>query len=438
MTLNTQKSLLLGLFIFSMFFGAGNLIFPPQLGVMSAEHSWVALAGFTMTAVIFVMLALITVIKTNGLENLAGRVHPVFATIFVILIYLSIGPCLAIPRTASTSFEMLATPFLAGDTSTLFGMSKATVLQALYSLGFFAIAFSIARKPSQLSRILGRFLTPTLLTLIFILFMAVFVGPYDVPGVANATYAASPFTKGFLDGYQTMDAIAALNFGLLVVLNLKGMGVTEEKDMVRETIRGGIIAGVCMFAIYAMLTYIGMQAGGTFTGLENGANTLTQVAQNKFGTGGLILLGAIFFIACLNTCTSLLSACSSYFSGLLPKMSYMQWLVLFTVSSMIVSNAGLTNILKFSIPVLVAIYPIALVLIVLGLFQRFFTHHRYVYVVSILFTGVLSIMSGLKVAGIPMPVLEYLPLYRQDLFWVIPAIVGAAIGYVMPKQTVKA
>lgn len=422
--LTKKNRILVGLTLFSMFFGAGNLIFPPFLGAMAGTNTWVAMSGFALTAVCFPILGVIAVAESGGLTALGNRVHPRFASVFTLLIYLSIGPCLAIPRTASTSFEMAVTPFV----------DAGPGIQLLYSIIFFGIAFLVALRPDKLTQRLGKILTPCLLTLIIILFIGCMIRPAGPYGIPTEAYGNNAFTKGFLEGYQTMDTIAGLNFGLIIALNIIALGVKEEAGVVKETIRAGMIAGGILLAVYAALAHIGAMAGGNLGQMDNGATTLTVLARYLFGNVGMMLLGLIFFIACLNTCIGLLSCCSNYFCTILPAPGYAGWVAIFALASMVVSNAGLNRILEISVPVLNAIYPIAIVLIVLALIHKKIRRFPQVYPCAVSLTGVVSVVSALRQSGIRLPVLasvvEHLPLFSVGLEWIVPAIAGTVVGMV--------
>lgn len=423
--LTIKNRILVGLTLFSMFFGAGNLIFPPFLGAMAGENTWTAMAGFALTAVGFPILGVAAVAESGGLTALGSRVHPRFAFVFTLLIYLSIGPCLAIPRTASTSFEMAVKPF----------MEAGAGAQLLYSAVFFGIAFLVALKPDRLTQRLGKVLTPCLLVLIVILFLGCLIHPAGAYGTPQGQYAAGPFSKGFLEGYQTMDTIAALNFGLVIALNIRALGVKQDAGVVKETIKAGGIAGVIMLLVYGALAHIGAMTGGRLGQMENGAGTLTALARYLFGNTGMVLLGVIFFIACLNTCVGLLSCCGNYFSTILPRPGYVGWVAVFALASMAVSNAGLNKILEVSVPVLNAIYPVAIVLIVLALVHRWIRRFPYIYQATVLFTATVSMVSSLMKSRIRIPVLsgyvENLPLYDAGLEWLVPAAAGAAVGILL-------
>lgn len=424
MALSRRNRFLMGLTLFSMFFGAGNLIFPPFLGYQAGGATWPAMAGFCLSAIGFPILGVIAMARSGGLETLARKVNPIFAQIFILLIYVSIGPGLAIPRNSVTSFEMAILPFLGEGGPTL-------LIQAIYSVVFFGVAVTVALRPEKLSDRLGKIMTPILLTLIVVVFLGcVFLSGRGY-GETAALYAASPLAQGFLDGYQTMDAIAALNFGFIIALNIRNKGVEDDKKVVGETVRAGWIAGALLLLVYSALAHVGGVAGTTIEGATNGARTLTGMVGVLFGPVGNILLAVIFVIACLNTCIGLLSCCSEYFHQLVPKVSYRAWVLFFAVTSTIVANAGLNTILTLSVPVLSAIYPVSLLLIVLGLFHNWVDRRPMIYPIAVLFTGVVSLLD---VPDALNAWVEWLPLAKEGLPWLLPALVGIGVGAVLPAR----
>ena len=427
--LSRRVQLLLGFTLFSMFFGAGNLIFPPGVGAQAGALTWPAMAGMAVSAVGLPVLGVVAVARSGGLDALGDRVHPLFSKVFTIVAYLAIGPCLAIPRTASTSFEMAVPPFAGPD-------APLTLLQLVYSLVFFALALAVALRPEKLTDRLGKIMCPILLALILVTFIGTLIDPLKGYGAPQSElYAAAPVARGFLDGYQTMDTIAALVFGIIIALNIRARGVEEDGDVVRYTVRAGWMAGALLLAVYAMLAHIGALSGGAFPGATNGAVVLTNLIPALFGTPGSVLLAAIFVIACFNVCVGLVCSCAEYFNQLCPRLSYRVWAVLFAVVSMLIANAGLDMILKVSVPVLNVIYPVAIALIALSFFQRWLEGRRMVYPVTILLTGIASILYTLRDLGaLPAAVsdlLGALPLAGQGLGWVLPALVGAALGLLL-------
>ncbi len=420
-TLTKKELIFIGLTLFSMFFGAGNLIFPPFLGEQAGNHAWIAMIGFIISAVGLPVLGVIAVAKAGGLDILASRVHPKFSFVFTLLIYLSIGPCLAIPRTASTSFEMAVVPFL--------GNSSAWI-QLLYSVVFFGVALYMALNPEKLSDRLGKVLCPILLTLITIIFIGSFFVESGQYGQAMGSYQSNSLVQGFLDGYQTMDTIAALNFGIIIALNIKSKGIKENREVVSLTIKAGIIAGICLTAVYCILLHIGGLSGGLLGVHTNGAQTLNQFVSYLFQNIGVVILGSIFFIACLNTCIGLICCCSEYFYSLRPRISYKKWAFIFAIVSMIISNIGLDMILKVSIPVLNLLYPLSIVLIILSFLHPFIKRYRYIYQTTMFFTGIGSIIGVLSSVGLDMTWMHAIPLFEYSLGWIIFSLFGFVVGLI--------
>lgn len=426
--LSKKDLLLVSLMLFSLFFGAGNLIFPPFLGQTAGAATWVAMAGFFITAVGFPVLGVIVVAKSRGLNLLADRVNPVFSAVFTVLIYLSIGPCLGIPRAGSLPFEMAVAPYLPEGVSLTFAMF-------LFTLVFFTVAYWLSLSPTKLVDRMGKVLTPTLLTLIAVIFISALVKPLGAYGEPTGAYVNSAFVTGFLEGYLTMDTIAALNFGIVIAMAIRTKGVEEEKAVVSTSIKAGMIAGGLLIAIYSILGHLGATSGGRFGATENGAQTLTHVVTYIFGKPGAVLLAVVFTLACLTTCVGLITSCSQYFATLTKKVTYKSWVAILALFSMTVANLGLTKILSISVPVLNAIYPIAIMLIVLGCLDKFFKGNSAVYSLTILFTGVVSIVDALGQAGINLgsvvKLFEKLPLYADGLGWIVPALSGMAVGVVV-------
>lgn len=430
MKLGKRKMLLVSFMLFSLFFGAGNLIFPPFLGQNAGSQTPLAMLGFLVTAVVLPVLGVIVVAEFDGLEKLASKVNVKFAMIFTILIYLSIGPGLGIPRAASVPFEMAIAPYLPEGAS--FGW-----FMLLYSSVFFLVALWLALTPNKLVERIGKFLTPTLLTLLSFLFLSfVFKGDAGV-APAQPAYADGPIVKGFLEGYQTMDTIAALNFGLVIATTLRGLHVKEKKDVMHYTMKAGLFAGSILAVIYLMLSFMGMQTSGVYPIQENGAWTLRCIVHQLFGNTGAILLAIIFTLACLTTCVGLITSISQYFSTLTKKVTYRQWVLIIVAFSFAVCNQGLTTILSISVPVLNAIYPISIALIVLGLLDKKLNNNKFIYPCTIGFVGVISVIYSLDQLHVPMGILtdlcKYLPFYKYGMGWVVVAIIMMVLSLVIGK-----
>ena len=423
--LDLKTKFLMGVTLFSMFFGAGNLIFPPYLGAQAGTSAWTAFIGFAMSAVGLPVLGVIAVTVSGGLNALASRVHPKFAFVYIAVLYLAIGPCLAIPRTASTSFSMAGPPFLPES------VPEAPV-QLLYTIVFFLAASLVAMHPEKLTEYLGKRLTPVLLTLIAVLFLAALVNPAGPAAAPAEAYASAAPVEGFLYGYQTMDTLAALNFGMIVALNVQALGVREEKAVTGETVFAGWIAGALLLAVYAMLTFVGQLSGTAFPGTADGTEVLMRTAEHLFGKAGALILALIFVIACFNTCVGLLSCCGKYFNGCFPRIGYRAWVWGFAAVSAVLANVGLEAILLFSVPVLNAIYPLAILLIALAFLKRALTRFPAVYPWTALLCGVSSVLTVLEQQGLSIPgvtgLIHAIPGYAAGFGWLLPTVLGAGIG----------
>ena len=423
--LDLKTKFLMGVTLFSMFFGAGNLIFPPYLGAQAGTSAWTAFIGFAMSAVGLPVLGVIAVTVYGGLNALASRVHPKFAFVYIAVLYLAIGPCLAIPRTASTSFSMAGPPFLPES------VPEAPV-QLLYTIVFFLAASLVAMHPEKLTEYLGKRLTPVLLTLIAALFLAALVNPAGPAAAPAEAYASAAPVEGFLYGYQTMDTLAALNFGMIVALNVQALGVREEKAVTGETVFAGWIAGALLLAVYAMLTFVGRLSGTAFPGTADGTEVLMRTAEHLFGKAGALILALIFVIACFNTCVGLLSCCGKYFNGCFPRIGYRAWVWGFAAVSAVLANVGLEAILLFSVPVLNAIYPLAILLIALAFLKRALTRFPAVYPWTALLCGVSSVLAVLEQQGLSIPgvtgLIHAIPGYAAGFGWLLPTVLGAGIG----------
>ena len=433
MKLGKRDLLVVSVMLFALFFGAGNLIFPPFLGQNAGRDTLPAMAGFLATAVILPVLGVVVVARFDGLERLGQQVDKRFALVFTVLIYISIGPGLGIPRAASVPFEMAVAPYLPEG-------ANASLWMAGYSLVFFLVALWLCLNPGKLVNRIGRGLTPALLTLLALLFVCFLLRGETEVAAPQDSYAAAPLLKGFTEGYNTMDTIAALNFGLVISTTLGSFGLREKRDRMRYTILAGVLAGAILVLVYAMLSYMGMCSSGVYAVQENGAWTLRCIVYQVFGSTGAVLLAAIFTLACLTTCVGLINSISQYFSMLFKKVSYRAWVYIITFFSFLICNLGLNMILSISVPILNAIYPVSIVLILLGLSHDLWKRNRFVYPMTVLGTAVVSTLYALSDAGVPLGALETalhkLPLYKLGFGWLCVAggmlaaslVVGSVCG----------
>lgn len=434
--LSVRETFLVGVALFSMFFGAGNLIFPPVLAYQAGESTPWAFAGFIVSAIGLPVLGVVAIARAGELPKLAGNVGPRFSKAFTLLVVLAIGPMLAIPRTASTSFSMVADQFVPAD--------ALWWVQLLYTMAFFAAAYLLARNPNRITVFLGRVSGPVLLVLIAVIVAGALVNPLPAQPATQASseYVAAPVIGGFLEGYQTMDALAALLFGMIIALNIKRLGVTAEADVTRTTSIAGIIMGIVMAVVYCGLTFAGYWASGLVPAGSpdvTGATILSAAAHALFGDAGVIIVGLIFVLACLNVCTGLLCTVSSHFKLEFPQLKYRTLLIVFTLISLALANFGLAAIIRISVPILNALYPVAIVLIFMGLAHHAVDHRPLLWKTVAGFTAVAAIV--LAAAQVIWPAespLSALPLVNAGLGWVIPALVGLIVGLIVHPKATKA
>ena len=432
--LSPRQSLMVGVTLFSMFFGAGNLILPPLLALQAGTGSIPAMVGFLVTAIGLPVMGIVAVALVGTARTLAGRVHARFAGIFVAAVYLAIGPCLAIPRTSSTAFEMLAPLLPAGV--------PVDMVRLVFSVAFFAVAYYLALHPNALTKLLGRITGPALILLIVAVVSSALLALAGAPQSPQAPYDANAAVQGFLTGYQTMDLLASLTFGLVIAENIRSLGVTDAGGLTREVSKAGLVAGILMGLIYCGLAFVGVGFGTVMPGATNGAAILTASATLHFGVAGTVVVAAIFLLACLNVCIGLISCCGTYFAenygaaspdpavhklGCIP---YTVWAAVFAVFSCFVSNFGLDAILTFSVPLLNALYPVSIVLVLMGMARRACDALPQVWPWVAGVTAVESVIVAVRdafVPGLALP-LDALPLADIGLGWVVPAVCAAIIG----------
>ncbi|OLP65937.1 Branched-chain amino acid transport system 2 carrier protein [Bacillus pumilus] len=441
-SLSIKETLAIGLMLFALFFGAGNMIFPPVLGQYAGENVWLAIGGFLLTGVGLPLLGVVAVALTGtGAKGLADKAHPKFGTIFTVILYLSIGPLFAIPRTGTVSYEIGLAPFLTES------QSSSWLPLFLFTVAFFTVTYLFSLNPSKLVDRIGKVLTPILLAVIAIIVFKAIATPMGVIGKPDVTYETNPLFTGFLEGYKTMDALASIVFGIVVVSAVKSRGVTERKSLAAACIKAGLVAAAGLALVYVSLAYVGASSPDTtgMVGANEGGKLLSLSANFLFGSAGNIVLGAAILFACLTTSIGLVSSCGEYFSKLFPALSYRTVILIVSLFSTIVANLGLAQIISLSVPVLVTIYPLAIVIILLSFLDRWINGRRVVYITSLVFTGFFAIIDGLLAANIKLGALpeileSFIPFYSLGIGWVIPAIIGAGIGALIsiftspPKQ----
>ncbi|PEK70866.1 branched-chain amino acid transport system II carrier protein [Bacillus pseudomycoides] len=430
-TVSKKHIFFTGLMLFSLFFGAGNLIFPPMLGQNAGENFWPAMLGFLLTGVGLPLLTVIAIsLSGNGMQQLASHVHPLFGILFTVVVYIAIGPSMGIPRVANVAYEMGVSSFLPETIRT------SSLSLFIYTVIFFTIVFWLSLNPSKLVDRIGNVLTPILLFSIFLLFVKSVFTPLGNSGPSMQEYQTSPIFKGFMEGYLTMDTISALAFGIIVVNAIRSKGVEDRKAVAIATTKAGLIAAAGLVLVYGALGWLGVTSV-SLGYAKNGGQLLTVIVQQLFGPYGLALLAVIVTLACLTTCVGLVSACSQYFSTLFAKFSYKELAGIICVLGLLVANLGLTKIIAISVPILLVVYPIAIVLVLLSLLHKYFGGYRSVYVGALIGAAVISMFDGLKQGNVSVTFItsyfEFIPFYNEGIGWLLPALAGATIGLVVAK-----
>ncbi|MDN7244455.1 branched-chain amino acid transport system II carrier protein [Planococcus shenhongbingii] len=426
-TLTLSESIMVGLMLFALFLGAGNIIFPPYLGQLAGNNIVPAITGFLLTGVGLPLLGILAIAKAGGdLQTIAGRVNPIFGIFFTSIVYLTIGPFFGIPRTATVSFEIGVAPFLPSNLSSSFWPLLT------FTIIFFIVTILFSLNPTKLVDRIGKILTPILILVIGLLAIKSIITPMGEIEEPVGNYNTDAFFNSFLQGYLTMDAIAALVFGIVIIESIRAKGVIDQRNILKTTAFAGIIAASGLALVYLSLSYIGVTSVSAIGLQDNGGTIIALASRVLFGEMGGVILAAAILFACLSTSIGLVAATAQFSHKIYPKISYVSYVMAYAGFSTLIANIGLTQLIAVSLPVLLAIYPIAIVLVILSFFDRSFDRKPLVYVIALTLTGIISIFDGLRSAGISFnnvdKVFSVLPLFEQGIGWFVPAIAGTLLG----------
>ncbi|HEM4130155.1 TPA: branched-chain amino acid transport system II carrier protein [Streptococcus suis] len=432
-----KKGALTGLLLFGMFFGAGNLIFPPALGVLSGENFWPAILGFVVSGVGIAVIALIvgTLNPKGYAHEISRKISPAFATVYLVALYLAIGPFFAIPRTATTSFEIGIAPLLseANLGIWLFGFT------ALY----FLAAYLIALNPSQILNSIGRILTPVfaiLIVILVVLGIAKYGSTSPLPA-AEAYSAGQAFGTGFIEGYNTLDALAAVAFSVVAVNTLKQLGFSSKKEYISTIWSVGLIVALAFSALYVGLAFLGnhfpVPADVLASDTNKGVYVLSQATQAIFGPSAQIFLAAMVIVTCFTTTVGLIVSSGEFFAERFSRFNYKVYATLFTLIGFGIANLGLSKIIAFSIPVLLILYPITICIVLITIVNKFIPLSKYGMQLTV---GVVTALSLAEVlAGqfgwtAVSTIISALPLAGQSLAWLLPALIGIVFSLFLPNK----
>ncbi|MDR3241212.1 MAG: branched-chain amino acid transport system II carrier protein [Lactobacillaceae bacterium] len=439
--LDFKKIILLASLIFGMFFGAGNLIFPAHLGQL-AGHNWLSAGtGFLLSATLLPLLALLAlgITRSTGIYDLAKPVAPWYGMLFLIFAHFSLGPAFVTPRVAATAYQFTLAPWIPAHYS--------TIAIILFSAAFFALTYIFSVKEIGLTKYIGKIMNPIFLGLLAIVIFIAILHPFGGLSALPADpthYAKSgqSIASAFIEGYNTMDALAALAFGITIVRAIQAMGFKQPKNIARATATSGALAIIGMGIIYLFLIALGTMSLTKFPLAANGGITLQQIIQYYFGSFGLILFAVIAILAMLTTAMGLVAAFAQDFHRLFPVLSYKQWL-LFTIGlSFITTNFGLDTIIKFSLPLLMLLYPLAMALIIPAVLSPLFGNQSIVYKITTAFTAIPAILDALANSGLATTTwaTQIINLYHNSLpfaaiglGWTLPILFGLIIGIIIAR-----
>lgn len=411
--MNRKKEVLfLGFALFSMFFGAGNLLFPPSLGVAVGESWFSAGLGFFITGIGLPLMGILAFTKVGSLDEFANKVSPKFNVIFSTVLILVIGPLFAIPRTGSTTFEMGVLP--------LFTNSNSMLLSIITAVIFYGVTLFLVLNESEITDILGKYLTPIILTILILITVVGITKNLGTP--IPSSIQGSSFSYGFVNGYQTMDALASVLFGVIIIRGLEGKGINSPKEQKFFLSGAGVIASIGLGFIYLSLIYLGAQIS-SLKGLSTSQITL-KLAELTLGDTGKIAFGVCVAVACLTTSVGLTALASDWFSKL-TKISYKKIAFGICLFSGVLSIVGLDLLISLSVPILCILYPITIVLILLNIFgvQNSLSFKLVVYT-----SLIISIADVLKVN------LSFIPLANHGFAWVIPCIIAYLLSVVVKRN----
>lgn len=437
--LRIGQNILIGSLLFGLYFGAGNLIFPVKMGQMAGQNMWFAAIGFLITGVGLPVLGIIgsALAQSKSMLEMTNPIGKVYSVLFTCLLYLTIGPLFAIPRTATVAFEVGLRPFMSDE--------KVKMGLIIFSVLFFAVTLFFALRPARILDWVGKYLTPLFLILLSVLIVLSIVNPMSdfSQYTPQPAYTGKPLITGLLDGYNTMDALASLAFAIIIITNINKLGVSSANGVAKETLKSGIVSTLGMSIIYVALTYIGATSLGVIGEEANGGAILSAVGKHYLGISGQILLAGIVTVACIKTAIGLITACSEMFVSMFPKsLPYKGYAVLFTGLSFVIANFGLDKIISLSIPVLMFLYPMSIVTILLSLLAGLIKKSGIIYKWTIGFTTAAAFFDLLK--ALPEPLndatfvktavdmaKQVLPGYDLGFGWLIPILSGFVIGVVI-------
>mgnify|MGYP005773203437 FL=1 len=412
----------IGFALFAMFFGAGNLIFPPYLGVISGTDWLIGFLGFVLADVGLALLAILAAAKCNGnVTKIISRAGEKFSIVLGSAIMICLGPLLAIPRTAATTFEMGVQPLFEGFSP------------VLVSVIFFIMTYILTIKPSKVVDIIGSILTPALLIGLGVLIIKGIITP--IGEISQGAMIDDVFANGVGQGYQTMDALGAVALSTVIITAITDRGYKTSSEKISVAFKAGLVAGLGLCLVYGGLTFLGATVCSMYDIDASRTALMVDITSTLLGGPGKIVLSIIVTLACLTTSVGLVSATAQYFAKITDnKLKYEVTVTVVCIFSAIVSNFGVDSIIKFSGPILDMIYPATVVLVILTLFTDYIKNDNVFKgaTYTALLVSTLTIINNLGIVS--LPILSKLPFASLGFNWILPVLIGALIGNFIPSK----
>lgn len=411
--------LIIGFALFSIFFGAGNLIFPPYIGLTSGSQWIISFLGFIISDVGIIFLSIVAISKAGSFQGVVGRAGKRFGITLEILMMLCLGPILVVPRTAATTFEMSIAPIFSG------------VNPYIFSIIFFLVVFALTIKPNKVMDIIGKVLTPLLLIALAILIIKGIVSPIGELAKVNS---GELFMTGITQGYQTMDALGTGGIVALVMASLASKGYKDKKENRILTIKSALIACIGLAIVYGGLTYLGATASTLYDSNISQTTLLMNITNKILGSTGTIMLAVVIGLACLTTAVGLTSVTAKYFEDVSnKKLKYKYVVIAICVFSAFSSNLGVDKIIEIAVPILSLIYPVSILLVLMKIFDKLFPSDAVVKGATYA-TLLISLLTVIDSLGIKIDLVHKLPFANLGFNWVVPAIIGGLIAAIICRK----
>ena len=411
--------LIIGFALFSMFFGAGNLIFPPFIGVTSGNDWLVSFLGFIIADVGIILLSINAVARAGSFQNVVEKAGKKFGLYLEIIMMLCLGPILVIPRTAATTFEMSIMPI------------TSSLNSAVFSLLFFGLTLILTIRPTKVMDIIGKFLTPVLLLALILLIGKGILSPI---GELSNNNNEGLFVNGITQGYQTMDALGIGGVTALIITSFVNKGYNDKKENISMTLKSALIAGIGLILVYGGLAYLGATVSTIYDASISQTELLVNITNHLLGKNGILLLGIIVAFACLTTAIGLTSVTAKYFEDVSnKKLKYSHIVTFICVFSAIASNLGVDRIIAIAGPILTVIYPVSILLVVMSTFSKYFIKPA-VFKGAAYATLLISLLNVADSLGFTIEFIHHLPLNSLGFNWVVPAIIGGLLGKLLVKE----